>query len=1027
MAPDSDHRMEIDSQSSDSEYHGASSSSSSASRTRKGRTITISSSSSSSVGEATPKKKTPEFKNIDCKDTRVVYENGDVRYGSIVPMKHQKELLEWGKKRVIENQEHGIIIADDMGLGKSLETVMLCIELLHSIGKPLNQAKILIVCPMSLLANWYEEICRVVHADLVSLYTGTGSVEQKLERVDRSASFVIVPFSAVQNGEHFFTVKTEWDFCVIDEVHSLRNGVTVNLDNRVSMSMREEKPHANYAQGTRKPMKLFENICRIKATYRIGLTGTPMQNRLSDMCSVCVALHIKGYTSVRDWKVYCGGYNSRTNRWIIDLKDRVFIRRLATEVLDLPEVRTRRRMLRATDQEYLQLSLITKSIKDMQNKLELARLIPNPALRKAATENYSMNILTDISNMRQLACSAEILISHEQKKVEAGQVDRKPILDRWIAVHKSIGKDSTIIRATMEDAKNALFSPNSKCNKMLIFVEFAEFAELLVEKIRSYITEYKGPVLVFTGRVPPPQREEVLKRFNEDPEARIMILTYGVGGVGLNLIESNYSILVDPVYNPQIGKQATKRNHRIGQTRPVRHTYYTLKQTVHEWIYIMQSLKLNETDDVLCDESAVADMDGGTTSGDYKTLSTRIINKESVKDLYTKYVRLQGLDAETMLRETSRRKNRRTARRSKREENPDYKKPPSNSYQRTNGESSDEFEHPDGSDISSSFEEEHANQGGESDKEEEETGKKRARLGIDPIGDKLKQLEELQTVSVFVPVPGTKLKRLNFFAVPKAIAESYKDQPDKLTAYVLHQRMFGKLTPVVNAHNTGVSMNKFTILGTGPAPPPPAKEAPHPSVNDNIRKPKEYVVKDETKKVQEAALEKKRKLDEIAKSATVSVKPFVNPTQVSSTSKPKTSSQVAPMFVVPIPKERWVENTTKTLKQYDFCASLRTAIPDIVNILAVAQPVRMNIINALSELNKKVKAAGMNPNVISMFKREYETALCNRVIDYSLVPADPPKPSNVIAPISLITHAFDTISQPVKKQSTSMLSELASK
>lgn len=653
----------------------------------------------------------------DKKETEILFDSAEV-----VPQPWQKDFIDWAMTR-INNGECGLLLADAMGLGKTLQTAMLIKEYLERRQQPLHAIRVLIVVPVSLVNTWKLEYQRMFPTESIHVCHGSG-VKASVKAIPDTAVFVITTYEYIAG---IFNVKPNkifsrrWTFLIADEARRLRNGIRVKISSALRLKPpqqhRKKKNTEHYSHG-RKPLKLFESMCTLsaQADIKIALSGTPFENSISDLISLCVFLHVSGYTSVDEWKKRCEGRSMMNNPWIRTLRERVFIRRTNT-VLNLPEQKERVRLVEASPSEYTVLSDLVNNVSRLKEAYTRCRDAAknrnsededddSGAKEEGAPSAKTMMsmILVQIKYMTMLVCSVETLILSEQRKIKSGNEKRQAMLSYWQGVAAKINGPSTMVLSVIEQLRVSLFY-DPKCTKIIIFTPFELMIEVLSTHIPVLLPEYSGPLVKFSGKLTAKKRNAVLHEFRNNPDCRVMMMTLESGGVGLTLIEANYLIFCGSVYNPSLIAQAKSRVYRFGQKNPVRIFVFLIEKTVEDWMLSVRGSKKQNAELFLNDGSAVAEMET-------QVMETRMLSEEAIANLYTKFVKV--IDVHKMQKTLEHRaKKRQALLQSMTEEERDAfmeerrrRRGRRSRKIKTNGESSDEWEHPCGNGILSSEDEE---------------------------------------------------------------------------------------------------------------------------------------------------------------------------------------------------------------------------------------------------------------------------------------------------------------------------------
>jgi SNF2 family DNA or RNA helicase len=414
----------------------------------------------------------------------------------------------------------GACLADDMGLGK---TPQLLAFLLHLKAQDLLAKPTLVIAPTSVLNNWEREVEKF--APTLSTLVHHGSKRRQAKtflREVKNKDLVITSYALVyRDGKTLEAVA--WQGVVLDEAQNIKN------------------PQAKQAQAVHK----------IKAEFRIALTGTPVENRLAELWSILDFLN-PGFLGTqqffqRRFATPIEKYGDRESLQVLrSLVQPFILRRLKTDtdiVKDLPQKQEMDVFCGLSlEQAELYQNLVTESL----NKIESTEGIQRKGL-----------ILTLLLKLKQI-CNhpAQFL---KEKSLKSGD------------------RSGKVLR--LEEMLEELIEEGDRA---LIFTQFAEWGKLL----QPYLQKKLGCEILFLyGATERQKRQEMIDRFQNDPDAPpIFILSLKAGGTGLNLTKANHVFHVDRWWNPAVENQATDRAFRIGQKQNVQVHKFICTGTIEEKI-----------------------------------------------------------------------------------------------------------------------------------------------------------------------------------------------------------------------------------------------------------------------------------------------------------------------------------------------------------------------------------------------------------------------------------------------------------
>ncbi|AFZ16801.1 DEAD/DEAH box helicase [Allocoleopsis franciscana] len=440
----------------------------------------------------------------------------------------------------------GACLADDMGLGKTIQTIAF---LLHLKQQEVLESPTLLVCPTSVLGNWEREVKKFGSSLKVIVHHGDKRLKGKaFARAVKDKQLVITSYPLLFRDATTLE-DISWQGVVLDEAQNIKN------------------PSAKQSKAARE----------LKAGFRIALTGTPIENRLSELWSILDFLN-PGYLGnqqffQRRFAMPIEKFGDRDSlQTLRSLVQPFILRRLKTDkdiIQDLPE---KQEMNVFCGLSAEQATLYQKLVDESLTEIESSEGIKRHGL-----------ILTLLLRLKQV-CNhpAQYL-----KEKNLGEAKRSGKLLR--------------LQEMLEEAI-------SEGDRALIFTQFAEWGKLL----QPYLEKQLGwETLFLYGSTKKQQREEMVDRFQNDPEGpRILLLSLKAGGTGLNLTRANHVFHVDRWWNPAVENQATDRAFRIGQTRNVQVHKFVCNGTLEERINdIIESKKQLAEQAVGAGEDWLTDMD----------------------------------------------------------------------------------------------------------------------------------------------------------------------------------------------------------------------------------------------------------------------------------------------------------------------------------------------------------------------------------------------------------------------------------
>lgn len=413
----------------------------------------------------------------------------------------------------------GACLADDMGLGKTIQAIALM----------LSRAKVgatLVVAPASVLLNWQNEINRFAPSLTCKvLHDNCGDREKMVQ--EAGAYDVLLTTYGLLNAEVVLLSSKPWNIIVLDEAHTIKN----------------------------KDTKMSKAAMQLNGDFRLLLTGTPIQNHLSEIWNLFQFANpgllgtFQHFNEMFILPIEKMGDKQRQKQ-LKKMLQPFLLRRTKTEVLD-------------------ELPSKTEIVQKVELSVEEMALYEN--LREQAIANIeegsvnSMQTMAEITRLRQAACHPALIDS----KLKLASSKTKVFLD---LVDELVGNN----------------------HRALVFSQFTSHLALIRQELDARAVSY----LYLDGSTPVNEREKLVSRFQQG-EGCLFLISLKAGGTGLNLTAADYVIHLDPWWNPAVEDQASDRAYRIGQTRPV--TIYRLiaSNTIEEKIVVLHQSKKSLADSLL--------------------------------------------------------------------------------------------------------------------------------------------------------------------------------------------------------------------------------------------------------------------------------------------------------------------------------------------------------------------------------------------------------------------------------------------
>lgn len=465
------------------------------------------------------------------------YENGDYEVPQsleAVLREYQRDGFYWIK--TLKENGFGGILADDMGLGKTLQILAFLLSEKEQ-GKVGDELRTLIVAPASLVYNWKKEVERFTPQLSVCVMAGTA--HERKELIKNQTSNVDVWITSYDLLKRDIELYQDIVFAneIIDEAQYIKNQTT----------------HA------------AKSVRLVNSSFRMALTGTPMENRLSELWSIFDYLmpgFLYGYMRFR----------SEIETPIVSDKDEDAMTRLRAMIHPFILRRLKKDVLKELPEK--QEEIVTVALSGEQKKLYQAhsqRL--KMFLEDQNDEDFAQNklqILAELTKLRQLCCGPELLL--ENYKGENAKLE-----------------------ACIELITQAIAGGH----KILLFSQFTSMLDLIGEELKKAKIDY----YCIDGSVKKEARMEMVEQFqNPQNQVSVFCISLKAGGTGLNLTAADIVIHYDPWWNKAAQNQATDRAHRIGQKHAINVYQLIAEETIEQKICELQQVKEDLAEEVLSGE-----------------------------------------------------------------------------------------------------------------------------------------------------------------------------------------------------------------------------------------------------------------------------------------------------------------------------------------------------------------------------------------------------------------------------------------
>lgn len=443
---------------------------------------------------------------------------------------YQKSGFLWLK--TLRENGFGGILADDMGLGKTLQVISLLLSEQQSYAAGEKESRrSLIVCPASLVYNWQKEIERFAPELKAVIVTGQAAERQRIIKGSKEGEILITSYDLLKRDADIYK-ELIFAIQVIDEAQYIKN------------------PGTQAAKGVKK----------ITAAFKLALTGTPIENRLSELWSIFDYLmpgFLYTYQRFREEIEIPVVMNADDNKMErLQRMIRPFIlRRLKGEVLsELPE--------KLEENVYARLEGEQMALYDAHVQ-RLKEMLDGKSEQEFCSEK--IQILAELTRLRQICCDPALL--YEGYHGESAKTD-----------------------VCMELIQNAVGGGH----KVLLFSQFTSMLDRLAARLAKAGIRY----YMLTGAVGKEKRMQMVESFHQD-DVPVFCISLKAGGTGLNLTAADIVIHYDPWWNVAVQNQATDRAHRIGQKHVVSVYKLVSEGTIEEKIIAIQEKKKQLAEQVL--------------------------------------------------------------------------------------------------------------------------------------------------------------------------------------------------------------------------------------------------------------------------------------------------------------------------------------------------------------------------------------------------------------------------------------------
>ncbi|VTQ61079.1 helicase [Clostridium perfringens] len=440
---------------------------------------------------------------------------------------YQKEGFKWINE--ITDLGFGGVLADDMGLGKTLQIIAFLLSQ--------KKSKSIVVVPTSVIYNWMDEFEKFAPSIRIGLVHGSKSKRDKVLRDFKRGL-------GIKIEEKNLKEKSYEKYDVLLTTYG-----TLKNDEKAYENLSFDYCIIDEAQNIKNPSaQATLSVKNIKSRCNIALTGTPIENNLMELWSIFDFV-MPGYLFTKE---------RFRERFILDesnlseLKSLItpfILRRLKEEVLsELPEKLEKKYLVEMKGKQKQLYSFYVNAIKNQLNE--------NKSSEKSGRDK--INLFAYLTKLREICLDPSLVVPD----------------------YKGGSSKLTVVKEIVKDA-----SESGK--KILLFSQFTSVLQKIEEDFKKEDISY----LYLDGGTSAKDRVERVKKFNEDSNIKVFLISLKAGGVGLNLTSASVVIHFDPWWNPAVEDQATDRAHRFGQENKVEVIKLVAKDTIEEKIVLMQEDK----------------------------------------------------------------------------------------------------------------------------------------------------------------------------------------------------------------------------------------------------------------------------------------------------------------------------------------------------------------------------------------------------------------------------------------------------
>ncbi|TCZ76294.1 DEAD/DEAH box helicase [Paenibacillus albiflavus] len=456
----------------------------------------------------------------------------------------------------------GACLADDMGLGKTIQYISYLMHIKEAAEESGTNFPSLLICPTSVLGNWQKELSRFAPSLKIMLHYGSKRMNDEAFYEEVIQADIVLTSYATATLDEELLKRYTWTSICLDEAQNIKNAQT----------------------------KQSSAVRSFPANHRIALTGTPIENRLSELWSIYDFINPGYLGTMRGFNARFANaiekeHNEERTQDLQKLVKPFMLRRKKKDPaiqLDLPDKNEMKTYVHLTAEQG---TLYDQTVTELMQRMAKLEGIE----RKGA-------ILAALTQLKQL-CDHPLLLTKESFSEVTSDATAHPDRDMTVLINRSSKLERLL------DMIKEIREENERC---LIFTQYIGMGEILQRVLQQELQE---PILYLNGSTSKTARDRMIEQFQSQTlppaeQPNVFILSIKAGGVGLNLTAANHVFHYDRWWNPAVENQATDRAYRMGQTKDVQVHKFISIGTLEERIDEMLEAKQQLSDNVITSSEA---------------------------------------------------------------------------------------------------------------------------------------------------------------------------------------------------------------------------------------------------------------------------------------------------------------------------------------------------------------------------------------------------------------------------------------